>query len=210
MKLAVLGVIDKVDQLPPRDRMSMAAGLVAALIGLEVTVLMPMATKRNVIAQSVQAQTDSETEARTAARTEQQQRLDALTQRQKELEAKLAAIGLHQLHRDALADFVQRAASSQGAVLTGLRALPIEELQVATAVAADPAAAAAPQMFRHRAEVTIEGPAVGVAQSIGLLEHKLKPLRVESVQLTADPQGGIVRARVVLTTISQERTWLAL
>jgi hypothetical protein len=50
----------------------------------------------------------------------------------------------------------------------------------------------------------------GLAEAIDLLERNLAPLRIEHVRLASRNEGATVQATVVLTTINQERTWLAL
>ena len=108
----------------------------------------------------------------------------AAVARANELQGRLSALGVHHAQRDALDGFVRRALSQRGTLLTSLRALPVEELNTqldtpaaAAAEVADPAAAAAsaPRLYRHRAEIVLEGPAAQVAESIASLEAGLKP-----------------------------------
>jgi hypothetical protein len=50
----------------------------------------------------------------------------------------------------------------------------------------------------------------GLLRAVDLLERDLAPLRIERVLLASAADAGAARAVVVLTTISQERTWLVL
>jgi hypothetical protein len=224
----VVQVAGRIDALPPRDRLALAGGLLAAAIGIEMTLLMPLADKRQGIAASLTAQSASEVEALQAERVEREQRLSTAVARAEELQARLAVLGVQQAQRDALDGFVRRALQQRGTVLVGLRALPVEAIETqapaaaaadanaavadasAAAAAAPEGAASAPRLYRHRAEVTLEGAASQVAESVTSLEQGLKPLRVEQVLLRATGNAGVVRAELVFTTISPEATWLAL
>ncbi|HEY6356201.1 MAG TPA: hypothetical protein VIY30_17085, partial [Burkholderiaceae bacterium] len=65
-------------------------------------------------------------------------------------------------------------------------------------------------LYRHRCEVRLEGTAHVLTKAIDELERGLAPLRIERVRLEPAAAERKVVATVVLTTISQERTWLAL
>ncbi len=224
MKQRLLAAISGIDRLNPRDRLALAGGLLAALVGVEMVVVMPMQTKRHHIEQSVIAESASLSGAQQTAQAERQQRLAELRTRSETLERKLASLGLGDAQRDSLAGFLQRSLHNHGVALTGVRGLPVETLSIvsdaapaeATQPAATPGAApanAAPAnvtLYRHRAELKLEGTAAELIPAIGTLERALAPLRIERVLLDAPPAGTPVRATLVVTTISPERTWLGL
>jgi hypothetical protein len=225
MKQRLLAAISGIDRLNQRDRMALAGGVLAALVGFEMVIVMPMQTKRQAIERSVSAESDSLSGAQQAAQAERAQRLAELSTRTDELEKKLAALGLNEVQRDSLAGFLARSLHNQGVALTGVRGLPVETLSVATVASeaeaaaaaappASPAAAPAPPanvtLFRHRAELKLEGPVTSLTKAIDALERELAPLRIENVLLSAGPAGAPVQAVLIVTTISQERTWLGL
>jgi len=226
VKQRLLAALSGIDRLNPRDRMALAGGVLAALVGFEMVIVMPMKTKRQNIEQSVMAESDSLSGAQQAAQAERAQRLAELRSRSDELEKKLASLGLNEVQRDSLAGFLTRSLHNQSVALTGVRGLPVETLSVATAASeAESAAAgtsatpgAAPTsappahvtLFRHRAELKLEGPVTSLTQAVETLERDLAPLRIERVLLSAPRSGTPVQATLIVTTISQERTWLGL
>jgi predicted outer membrane lipoprotein len=221
MKRALPATVARIDALSRRDRYSLLGALLALAIGVQAMWLQPMRDKRLAITRSVADEDLSRGNALAAATDEKTQALELLRSHNAELETKLAALGLKATQRDPLAGFVARTLRGNGVRLTAISALPVEELTLpALAGEADAAAAATPTsgattaapptLFRHRAEVRFEGPVEGVVQTLAQLEHQLLPLRVERVRLSQAATPGAVQASVVLTTISQERTWLAL
>ena len=221
MKRALLATVARVDALSRRDRYALLGALLAMAIGVQAMWLQPMRDKRLAITRSVAAADLSRSDALVAAMDEKTQALELLRSHNTELEKKLAALGLKATQRDPLSGFVARTLRGNGVRLTAITALPVEELtlpalagEADAAAAATPASgaatAAAPTLFRHRAEVRFEGPVQGVVQTLDQLERQLLPLRVERVRLSRATTPGAAQASVVLTTISQERTWLAL
>ena len=212
MKQRLLALFERIDQFSRRDRMALAGGALAALVGLEMMVVQPMRAKRLIIAQSVQAESTAQTEAEKAARAERSARLAAMQKQISALEAKLASLGLKEAHRDALSTFLNQTALRHGLVLAGARGLPVEEVTVTRenatpAEVADASANPSPTLFRHRAELKLQGPVAGLTQAIGAMERDIAPLRIERIYL-APATGGALQATVVVTTISQERAWL--
>jgi type II secretory pathway component PulM len=221
MNKHIAAAITRIDKLNPRDRMALAGGIVAAMVGIEMMIVMPMKTKRVAIEQAVLAESASQSEAQQAAVTERVSRLADLRKRGDEVDAKLASLGLKSTQRDSLSTFLARALQDQGVKLTSLRGMPIEHVTIAPTdasadvtppVSADAAAGKATPnlLFRHRAELKLEGPLPGVLRAVDMLERELAPLRIERVLLGSTSSAGAARALVVLTTISQERTWLVL
>ncbi len=222
MKKKLLARIDKLDSLSRRDRLSLAAGLVALAVGAEMTVIEPLHVKRLRIEQSAVADAASQQQARAAAEAEAAAQLQAALARRAQLQADLAALGVKDglrsdSPRETLAAFLTRSQRNGSVALVSTQGLPVEPVQpaaapeAAVAVDASAAAATAPDMmFRHRAELTLEGDVAGLTEAVDWLERGLAPLRVERVALSSRNGGASVRATVVLTTINQERTWLAL
>jgi hypothetical protein len=212
MKKHLLAAIARIDALPQRERLALLGGLVAAAIGVQAMWALPLHDKRVAIARSAADTDRSQREAETVATEEKTEALELLRTHAADLERKLAALGLKASQREPVAGFVTRTLRGNGVRLTALTALPVEELALpgTEADASAPAATAAATLYRHRAEVRVEGPVQGVVQAIDQLERQLAPLRIERVRLTPAGSAGAVQANVVLTTISQERTWLAL
>lgn len=218
MKKKLLARIDKLDSLSRRDRLSLAAGLIALAFGAEMTVIDPLHAKRLRIEQSAVADAASQQQARAAAETEAAAQLQAALARRAQLQADLAALGVKDglksdSQRETLAAFLTRSQRNGNVALVSTQGLPVEPVQPPAAppeAAVDAAVAASDMMFRHRTELTLEGDVAGLAEAIDWLERGLAPLRVERVALSSRNGGASVRATVVLTTINQERAWLAL
>jgi len=217
MKRSAQAWITRIDRLTRRDRMALAAGLLAAAVGVEAMVMLPLRDKRQRIEQSLRTEAASQAAALAELRADQDQRLIHLRAQTHAQQTQLAALGLNTAQQASFATLLTRTLQNQGVTLTALKGLPAEPIPVASAsaLAADAAVVAEPtppaMLFRHRVEVRIAGPVSSLTQALGLLEHRLTPLRIERVLLTpADAAGVSAQATVVLTTISQERTWLAL
>lgn len=223
MKAKLLARIDQLDSLSRRDRMALALGLLALVVGVELMLVDPMHTKRTRVERSLLADAASLQEGQAAIASGLAMQLQAAQARRAELEAGLAALGLKdglkaEGQREALASFLSRSQRHPGVVLVSTQGLPVEALNIGesteTAVAVPADAASAPgggaPLFRHRTELTLEGDVNGLAEAIDLLERNLAPLRIERVRLASRNAGATVQATVVLTTINQERAWLAL
>jgi hypothetical protein len=218
MKRTARAWIARIDRLNPRDRMALAAGLLAAVVGVEAMVMLPMRDKRQRIEQSVQSDTALQAAEQATLQADQARRLAELQADTSTQQAKLATLGLkNTAQHDTLASVLSHSLQHQGVALTALKGLQVEAIPVLApsaqvadaAVVAEPTAPAT--LFRHRVEVRIEGPVPSLTRALDLLEHQLMPLRIERVLVTpADAAGVTAQATVVLTTISQERTWLAL
>ena len=105
-----------------------------------------------------------------------------------------------------------------------LRALGVEEMELAP-VAAEAGAVAAPAapasaavqtdpaipslLYRHRYELRVGGELPALLVALEALEQNTRPLRIERVRLHADAHGAL-QASVVLMTLGPERTWLSL
>lgn len=220
MSARLLAAVARIDALPRRERFTLLGGLLALAIGVQALWVAPARDKRLAIAQSSVEADLSRGDALSSAAAQSSAAFQDLQRRHRELEAKLAGVGLKATQREAVSGFVTRSLIGEGVRLAALTALPVEELIIAESAAAagaaaesaDPATPAAtrPALFRHRAELRLEGPVKGVVQAIEQVERGLAPLRIERIRITPIGSAGAVQASLVLTTISEERTWLAL
>lgn len=215
--------LSRIDALPKRDRWMLAAGLLALAVGVQGLVVMPAQDRRQAIESSVQSEGDAQREAAATDHAAKILQRDDLKARQLEVTRQLATLGLAPTQRDTVGALLTRTLpAGSGVQLVGVQALPVEELVqqapddqaaatqavVATATATTAVAAAAPTLYRHRAELRLEGPVPQLLQAVNLVEHRLAPLRVERIRLSAVPGGA--QARIVLTTLSRDSDWLAL
>ncbi len=86
------------------------------------------------------------------------------------------------------------------ATLVSLRGLPVQQLP----------ASGARVLFRHRAELRLQGSVVDVTQALALLARGVEPMRLEQVLISSADSGPAMQATVVLTTVNLEPTWFAL
>ena len=209
------------DGLPQRERWTLSAGVFALAIGVQSLVVTPLHDRRVAIESSALADGDAQSQAEANAIAAKMQERDDLKTRQAHTTQQLATLGLASTQRDSVGALIARTLPDSSVQLVGVQALPVQELNLsaaddpsAAAAVAVPAATAAsaaqaaPLLYRHRAELRLEGPVPQLLQALDVVEHRLSPLRVEQVRLAAVPGG--VQARVVLTTLSRDRTWLAL
>lgn len=220
MKDRLLATVARIDALPRRERLALAGGMLALAIGVQSLWIAPTRAKRVAIAESSAESERSRSESEQAAATERAASLEELRKRNGELQDKLAALGLKASQREPVGAFVKRSLHGEGVRLAGLTALPVEEIVIADlalaandGVATDAAnAASTPRapLYRHRTELRLEGPVRNVVRAIEQIERDLVPLRVERIRLSPAGNAGAVQASMVLTTISEERTWLAL
>lgn len=222
MKARLLATVARIDALPHRERLALACAMLALAIGVQSLWIAPTRAKRVAIAESSAESERSRSEAEEAAAADRAAAFEALLKRNGELETKLAALGLKASQREPVGAFVTRSLHGEGVRLAGLTAMPVEEIAIADPLLAanDSAAvdtAGAPPvpttrapLYRHRTELRLEGPVKNVVRAIEQIERDLVPLRVERIRLSPAGNSGDVQASLVLTTISEERTWLAL
>lgn len=225
MTARVLATVARIDALPRRERIALVGGLIALAIGVQALWVTPARAKRNAIAESSAQSERSRSDAEVAAAAQRAATFADLRSRNLDLEAKLAALGLKASQREPVGAFVTRSLRGDGVRLAGVTALPVEALASADPLRAHDASLAAestdtatpvaarPALFRHRTELRLEGAVKDVVRAIEQLERDLAPLRVERIRLTPVASGsagaGAIQASLVLTTISEERTWLA-
>ena len=220
MMARLLASIEKIDTLGRRDRVALALGLLAALVGFESLVVMPMQSKRQRIALAVSTESQSQSDLQLHAAAELSAQAAATQSRAEELQKNLAALGmkdgLNSAQRESLAELLSRTLGSPRVALVSTRGQPVHALTPAaspeaatTQDAAASSAEPATSLFRHRAELTLEGPVPALTDAIDMLEHNVAPLRIERVRLVSQGEHGAVQATVVLTTINAERTWIA-
>lgn len=202
------------DKLPQRDRWTLAVGVLALALGVQSLVVSSARERRLAIESSSVADRAERSESETQALADKTRERDALKTRQALTAQQLAELGLASTPHDAIGALISRALPGNSVQLIGLQALPTQELSAPTednpnAVAeAASTAPPAPMLFRHRAEFRLEGPVAPLLQALDAVEHRLAPLHIEQVRLTAVPGGA--QARVTLTTLSRDRNWLAL
>ena len=222
MKQRLVAAVARIDALPRRERLALAGGMLALAIGVQSLWIAPTRAKRVSIAESSAESERSRSEAELASAAERTAAFEALRNRNSELEAKLAALGLKASQREPVGAFVTRSLHGEGVRLAGLSALPVEEIVIADlplpandGAAGNAATAGATPtnrapLYRHRTELRLEGPVKSVVRAIEQIERDLVPLRIERIRLSPAGNAGAVQASMVLTTISEERTWLAL
>jgi hypothetical protein len=216
MKQRLQALVQHFDALSQRDRLTLAAGFVALLLGVEALLVVPLHDKRRMIEQAGAAEAASQTEAQAVARQQLEAQLAELQARGARLDEQLAALGLQRTPSRSPAGFIAAALQGAGVTLVSMRGLPVQELQpappadaAAEAVAAEPAPQGA-LFYRHRAEIRLQGPVADLARAVQVLENGATAMRVEDVRVAPGDKGRPLQATVVLTTINQERTWFAL
>lgn len=86
------------------------------------------------------------------------------------------------------------------ATLVSLRGLPVQQVPTHGARA----------LFRHRAELRLQGSVVEVTRALALLARDVEPMRLEQVLISSADSGPAMQATVVLTAVNQEPAWFAL
>jgi hypothetical protein len=227
VKTRLAAVVRHLDALSQRDRLTLAAGFVALLVGVEAMLVLPLQDRRRMIEQAQAAQLAAHSEAQAAALQQMQAHLAQLHERSVRLARDLAALGWQDSPPRSPGRFIAAALQGSGVELVALHGLPVEVLSAVLAAAADAAAAAAaaatgetatvetavpalPLFYRHRAELRLQGPLAQLMQALQVLEEGATAMRVESVRIAPGDSGQPLQATVVLTTINQERTWFAL
>lgn len=227
MKLDVLKrYTARIDALSRRDRVVLLAGLLAALVAIDVQLVLGMRDRR-IAALQVQAQQPVVDQAQiaAAARAEREARLKEVRQKLDQRRKELARLGLASPPQ-AIFDELRKTMALPGVQVLSLKALPdrTEEQPSQAAAASAPAAAASdapadataqpaaapPPIYRHRTEVRIAGPLAEVTRIVQSFEQPTLPLRLERVRFSAAADPAQVEAWFVLLTIGQDHTWLAL
>lgn len=203
MKRSLQSVARRFEALGPRGRACLAATVLAVLAGLAWRGAVGLHHKHRLAeasAATVQAQ-------QLASMAE----LDVLGAR---IGRQLAGLGLNQVSVHSPTGSIVGALQGTKASLVSLRGLPVQQVPAAaaSAVKADAAASAAsmPVLFRHRAEIRLQGSIIELTQALEMLEQGVVPLRVEQVLISSADSGPALQATVVLTAINQERSWFAL
>ena len=224
----------RLDAIPERDRYAMLAAGLALVGALELMAVQPMRDKREAI--QLAATTEAQGVFDAAAATEAGQATQAadVTARLAKVDAELAALGVgagagagagsgagvggRGARGESLSFLLSRTLQRQAVHVVSLRALGVQELNLAVpadaattagTVIAD-AAAPSKAMYRHRYELTLGGEIAQLTASVAALEHGLLPLRIERVRLASTGSDNAVQATVTLVTIGLERTWLSL
>lgn len=225
---------EALEAMRPRDRLALSAAALALIVGMEFLVVLPMRDKRIAIESAQLASRHDQDSARTSREAEQQAHADALRSRQAQVTQALAGFGAAGKRDESLRFLLSRTLQGLPVNVLSLRALGVEEMEVAPAPApaatdanavataaapasagaqadsAAPDTAATPSMlYRHRYELRVGGGLPALLSALEALERNTRPLRIERVRLQADTHGAL-EASVVLMTLGPERTWLSL
>lgn len=213
----------RIDALSHRDRVVLLAGLLAALIAIDVQLVLGMRDRR-LAALQTQAQQPVVDQAQiaAAAHAEREARLKEVRLKLDQRRKELARLGLASPPQ-AIFDELRKTMALPGVQVLSLKALPdkAEDQPAAADAASAPdaaasdapatqAAAAPPPVYRHRTEVRIAGPLAEVTRIVQSFEQPTLPLRLERVRFSAAADPAQVEAWFVLLTIGQDHTWLAL
>ncbi|RZI86794.1 MAG: hypothetical protein EOP38_00410 [Rubrivivax sp.] len=209
--------LQALDRLSERDRMALLAALIAAAIGWDMLVVMPMKTQRLGLIEGMTASAQGAQQAVADVEKQRQAEMAALTQRQVQVQKDLAAFGLNNALKDSLSFMLARTLRNQAVTIQSLKALAVDELNIEAATnpaeAVDSATAVAanrhPPLYRHRYELVLQGELKNMGPTLNALERDSRPLRLESVHLRTLPTGAI-ELTAMLVTIGLEKTWLAL
>jgi hypothetical protein len=215
MKRGLQVMAQRFDALSLRDRLTLALGGLALLVGAEMLLVVPLQDKRVLLARAAADDAAAQAEQLRAAQAQRRAQWAELQARGVVVERQLAELGLDREASRNPSGFIVAAVHGTQATLVSLRGLPVESVSAAAAPGVEAAAAAASApvgsaLFRHRAELKLRGQVQDLTLALGLLEHGVAPLRIEQVLLSAGDAGRTLEATVTLTAINRERTWFAL
>ena len=202
----------KFNALPARERAAVLLAGLALAAGLEFLFVQPMIARAEFVAASVQEQAQAAEAERMRAASERASLHDGLQQQLREQQQALQALGQGEAGSERLGPWLQRNLAGHGVRVVALRELASEALPTITAsdggdaAAADATPPAGPGLARHRVELTLEGSAAALIESVRALDARARPARIERVQLTGNDDTA-VRALIVLVLTSQEPSW---
>ena len=217
----------RLDAIPERDRYAMLAAGLALVGALELMGVQPMRDKREAIQRAATTEAQGVSDAAAATEADQATQAADVTARLAKVEAELAALGVGVgsngtgSRGESLSFLLSRTLQRQAVQVVSLRALSVQELNLAVpadvaaaagavvAVVSDAAVSSKP-LYRHRYELTLGGDVAQLTASVAALEHGIQPLRIERVRLASNGSDNAVQATVTLVTIGLERTWLSL
>jgi hypothetical protein len=221
--------VARVDAMPQRERLALFCAVLALLCAAEALWVMPMRSQRQNIGHAAAQQAQSEADAAAEAEQTRAQQQTDLEERLAKLDAELMRLGAGESAGKPLGFLLTQGLVRQGVQVVGLRELAVEDIDTLASAGAEAAAAApapaasdaaAPMLYRHRFELTLDGTPDALIAAVRNLDRDARPLRIERVRMaahtttrsaeqTADPAPG-VRATVTLAVISNERTWLSI
>lgn len=216
--------VDALQAMRQRDRLAITAALLTLLLSIEPLLVLPLRDQR-IALETLQRTSASEEATARAARQAEHETLDAQWRaRQAKAAQALAAFGASGPRAESLRFLLSRTLQGLPVAVLALRALDVEEIEVApapepaptavtvaTGAEPDPAAAATGRatLFRHRYELRVGGALPTLLAALEALERDTRPLRIERVRVQATADGAL-EATVVLMTLGPERTWLSL
>jgi hypothetical protein len=212
------------DAKPPRERAALAALAIAGLVATELFVVLPIRSERAALAAAVLAQKQDELDAEQAQRDQWMAEQTAIEARLVHVAAELRERGAAAAQGESLALWLQRALADQAVKVVALRDLGMQEIETTpsapaahdstdaatTTTAAPSADKSHPPLYRHRYELTVCGPVPHLTGAVQALAGRMLPLRIERVRLASVADGTEVRATLVFTIITAERTWITL
>lgn len=224
----------KLEAIPARDRMALVLCALAMVVGAELMVLGPMASKRTAIASAGDQESKAAAQAAALEAQSQLDQLQALKVRAAQVEAENKDQGIAKTQGESIAALLARTLHSPGVKTVSLRSLGSEALAnetpgsgtdaagadpapgaaaAAAAGAAHPAAAStatpARTLYKHRYELILSGDAPALSASAGALETGLAPLRIERVRMLP-AKSDALQLVVTFGLIGTERSWLSL
>lgn len=207
-----------------RDRLALSAAALVLIVGVDFGLVLPMRDKRVAIESAQLASSHDEEASRSSREAELHALKAALLTRQAQATKALAGFGAAGQRNESLRFLLSRTLQGLPVAVLSLRALGVEEMELAPA-ASEAGAATMPEapasaavqagtavpslLYRHRYELRVGGELPALLVALEALEQNTRPLRIERVRLQADAHG-MLQASVVLMTLGPERTWLSL
>lgn len=195
----------RVDAWPLRDRRALLAGGLAVLAAVELHVVWGLHERRLDHIRQQQEPAIAQAQSRRLAAEQQRQRLA-------QVRHELAQGRQDVAHGAVLPPQEVFAALRRTLVMQGLQVLSLEALSDADSGPLAPNdVAGAPALYRHRAALRFSGALADVTRALHSFDQPTMPMRLERVRVAAAVDAATaVEASLVLVTVNQERTWLAL
>lgn len=200
----------KFNALPARERAAVLLAGLALAAGLELLLVQPTIARAELIKAAAQEQAEATAAEHTRAASARASLHDGLQRQLREQQQALQALGQGEAGSERLGPWLQRTLAGHGVRVVALRELASEALPTITSSEGGDAAGATPPaspgLARHRVELTLEGSAAALIESVRALDARARPARIERVQLAGNDDAA-VRALIVLVLTSQEPSW---
>lgn len=218
LKASLQPALAKVEAIPSRDRVALLLCAVALVVGAELMVVGPMASKRAAVASAGDQEVKAATLAAALKAQSQRDLLRSLQARARQVETENKDQGVARAQGEPVAAMLARALHSHGVKTVALRSLGSEALPTDmpgtgpdSPAAEPPAQASAPArtLYKHRYELILAGDTPALSASAGALETGLAPLRIERVRMLP-AKADTLQLVVTFGLIGTERSWLSL